>query len=65
MRRIFSNLRGGQMTHLHPALPLLRLLAIQQVSRLVLFHRLPQRHNCERHKDEAQHIPAVALCNTQ
>ena len=48
--------------HLHPPLPLIRLLPVEQVRALVVWpQRLPQIHRRQRQEDEAQHIPAVVL----
>ena len=48
--------------HLHPPLPLVRLLPIEQVGALVVRpQRLPQIHRRQHQEDEAQHVPAVVL----
>lgn len=50
-----------QRADLHPALPLLSLLPIQEHRRSALLHRCEECHQGQAQKDESQHISAVAL----
>ena len=52
-------------SYLHPPLPLIRLLPVEQVWALVVrSQRLPQIHRRQHQEDEAQHVPAVVLHTT-
>lgn len=51
--------------YLHPPLPLICLLPVEQVRALVVCpQRLPQIHRRQHQENEAQHIPAVVLARS-
>jgi hypothetical protein len=49
------------IARLHPALPLLGLLAVEQHHRAALLGARPGRHDRQRAKDGREHVPAVRL----